>query len=550
MDLTCYVYEGWRPRIRAASSRRQWMDETPDSFAYRCLPLNIANAHGWEVLSPCGFEAEWNGGPAVEDVVVRLDPGAPTGQAPVALFGQGVLTFHLEGLFRTSPGFSLWVGGPPNAAKDGIAALDGVIETDWSPYSFTMNWRFTRPGHVIRFEENEPFCFLFPVERSLLETIRPTIAPIEGAPELKRQFEIWSASRDRFQASVAAEPPASSADAWQKAYYRGVDADGAPGPDDHRSKLRLAEFEGAEAFHQGPPSPRSCPVAHAPTARADPDGAPAAKLAWLLGELERLRTLSPTTGVPRRNGLSAVQFRDEHYAANWPVVMPKEVVRWPAVSRWTPEYLKARIGERPVQVQTCRARDPDYERNMPAHAAEMPFVAFIDQILKDGTGNDTYLTAYNASANAEALAPLLEDLEFLGRFLTKAAHMPHGMFWIGAAGSFTPLHHDLTNNLLLQLAGRKSVLLVSPAETPRLYNDRHVYSRISDLTEPDIVGRFPLLQGLRIHEVIIEPGDVLFIPMGWWHQVRALDFSVTITHTNFRWPNDSYDRYPHEAVAT
>ena len=45
MELTCYVYPGWKPRLRAASPRRAWMDASPESFAYRCLPLGIANAH-------------------------------------------------------------------------------------------------------------------------------------------------------------------------------------------------------------------------------------------------------------------------------------------------------------------------------------------------------------------------------------------------------------------------------------------------------------------------------------------------------------------------
>lgn len=88
------------------------MDNTPEAFAYRCLPLNIANAHGWEILSPCGFEARWNGGPAVEDVAIRLDPGTRPDHAPVALFGQGLLTFHVEGLFKTPPrlqSLSWWV---------------------------------------------------------------------------------------------------------------------------------------------------------------------------------------------------------------------------------------------------------------------------------------------------------------------------------------------------------------------------------------------------------------------------------------------------------
>ena len=86
--------------------------------------------------------------------------------------------------------------------------------------------------------------------------------------------------------------------------------------------------------------------------------------------------------------------------------------------------------------------------------------------------------------------------------------------------------------------------MAAPGETPRLYNDHHVYSRVRDLTEPDILARFPRLDGLHIHRLTLTPGDVLFIPVGWWHQVTALDFSVTITHTNFLWPNDAYADYP------
>ncbi len=114
----------------------------------------------------------------------------------------------------------------------------------------------------------------------------------------------------------------------------------------------------------------------------------------------------------------------------------------------------------------------------------------------------------------------------------------------GPKGSFTPLHHDLTNNLLLQIVGRKVVLMAAPGETPKLYNDHGVYSRVRDITEPDILARFPRLDGIRIHRALLNPGDALFIPLGWWHQVSSLDFSVTITHTNFRWPNDFHATHP------
>ena len=545
MELRCYIHPGWEPRIRAAYPKRGWMDGTPESFAYRCLPLNIANAHGWEILSPCGFEAEWNGGSAVDDVVVRTDPGTRAEQAPVALFGQGVLTFHVEGLFRTPPGFNLWVGGSPNSAKDGIAALGGIIETDWSPYTFTMNWRFTRPNHVVRFDENEPFCFLFPIERRVIEEIEPLILPIGEDPELKHRFEQWSAARDAFQANVAVNPPASPSENWQKFYYRCVDAAGAAGAGDHQAKLRLREFEGAASFHREAARVPACPVSHAPASQAErpADAPPPGKLEWQLASFERLRALSPRSQIPKKAGISADEFLDLHYAANWPVLLQGELEGWPALERWTPDCLKRTVGAQPVEVQVDRKADADFERNMPAHTAGMAFDAFIDRIGLPGAGNDVYLTAYNSAANEAALAALHTDLGFLDKLLDRNDGRPHGMMWIGPAGTFTPLHHDLTNNLLLQITGRKRVLMVAPGETPRLYNDHHVYSRVRDLAEPGIVARFPKLDGLRVHRVVMEPGDALFIPLGWWHQVTALDFSVTITHTNFRWANDFHAAY-------
>jgi Family of unknown function (DUF6065) len=116
--------------IRPAPVEREWMEETDQRYAYRCLPLNIANAFGWEVLCPSGFTAVWDGGKGIPSLQVHPDGGAP---APaISHFMQGILTFHIRCLFRTEPGYDLMVQGPINRPKDGIAPLSGVIETDWS----------------------------------------------------------------------------------------------------------------------------------------------------------------------------------------------------------------------------------------------------------------------------------------------------------------------------------------------------------------------------------------------------------------------------------
>jgi hypothetical protein len=247
MELIAYVFPGWEPQLRPASSRRDWMDASPEQFAYRCLPLKMANAHGWEVLSPCGFTACWTGGMRPEDVTIRCDAGTRPDQAPVALFGQATLTFHLPAIFRTPPGWNLWLSGSPNAAKDGIAPLGGVIETDWSPYSFTMNWRFTRAKHWVRFEAGEPIAFLMPIARDSIESFTARIASVDAEPGLKEAYLAWSASRDAFQARMAAEPPSAPSDKWQKLYYRGLDPNGADACPDHRTKVRACPFSATSA---------------------------------------------------------------------------------------------------------------------------------------------------------------------------------------------------------------------------------------------------------------------------------------------------------------
>lgn len=590
MDFTCYVYPGWAPRIRPASPRRAWMEASPERFAYRCLPLAIANSHGWEVLSPCGFEARWTGGSGIDAVEIRLDPGTEKRQAPVSLFGQGTITFHIEGIFRTPEGWNLWVGGPPNDAKDGIAALGGVIETDWSPYTFTMNWRFTRANHWVRFEENEPICFLFPVQRHALQEIEPKIRPIAEEAGLAEAFEAWSQSRDAFQKWVAETQPSAPADKWQKLYYRGVRPDGSPGPADHASKLRLSPFVQPDGTPLEPPEPRACPVVHQPAAapaaplaaapgilaqaapfqnpalaltlnrlgfdaapqgqapftvpaKPKPNGANGSGLSerrrdWLLAAMERQRNLAAGGAIARVRDLSGDDFLEHYYAVSRPVVIEGAIEDWLARTRWTPDYLKRKVGRAEIEYQAGRAGDPDFELFKDRHKARGPFDAFIDAIRRPG--NDAYLTASNSDANRTALSVLERDTGHLENYLTPGA----GMIWIGPGGTFTPLHFDLTNNFIVQVTGSKQLVVVPPSETPNMYHRRHVFSEVHDLTDPARLAAYPLARQVRAYEVELNAGDILYVPFGWWHQVRARDFSVTLTYTNFRWPNDAWESFP------
>lgn len=293
------------------------------------------------------------------------------------------------------------------------------------------------------------------------------------------------------------------------------------------------------------------------TRRDDADGRamPAERLArdlrkreWLLEVTERQRLYSrAASALERRASLSRDEFLDQYYAPARPVILTGEMAGWPALARWTPWYLAEVVGRRPIEFQGDRDSEPGFEMFKDAHRRSEPFDAFIARITQPGARNDSYVTAYNASRNAEALAPLWRDLGRLEKFLTPTPGDRDGMMWIGPAGTVTPLHHDLTNNFIAQVTGRKRVRLLPASEVGRLYNHRHVFSEISDLEDPAVDGTlYPRIDGARVYGIELGPGEILFIPIGWWHQVKALDFSVSLTYTNFLWPNDASSTYPQD----
>lgn len=237
MRLTCYPTVEPAFVIRPASIYRVWMDSFPDHFAYRCLPVNIANMHAWEILCPFGFEAQWNGGPGKTDIEIRSEADQP--QFALSHFGGGILTLQVGYVFRTPPEYNLWVTGPINVPKDAIVPLTAVIEADWAPYSFTMNWMFTRGQIRVRFQKGEPFCAFFPLTRGLVETVHPEIRDLAVEPEFQKMHAGWCASRKEFLDRVGT-PESRECDAkWQKDYFKGIKPDGTKGVEDHRTKLSL-----------------------------------------------------------------------------------------------------------------------------------------------------------------------------------------------------------------------------------------------------------------------------------------------------------------------
>jgi Family of unknown function (DUF6065) len=239
VKLTAYIMDGQQIKIRPAPLERDWMSAT-GHFAYRCLPLNIANAHGWEILCPSDCSATWGGAAVPQSLQVQSDDAPATA---VSHFGFGILTFHIPCIFQTDTGYDLMVQGPVNRPKDAVAPLSAIVETDWAPFTFTMNWMFTRANTEVTFERGEPICHIYPLKRGYLEACEPRLEPLANNAELQSQFMKWTASRSTFIKELQEPESLARSQLWEKQYFRGLDAFGRPANQTtHYTKLNLRKF--------------------------------------------------------------------------------------------------------------------------------------------------------------------------------------------------------------------------------------------------------------------------------------------------------------------
>lgn len=220
-----------RCRVERASSKREWMDNTQNHYAYRCLPLTIANMMGYHIFLKKPVTAFWDGNKETSSIRIDEDGGG----AACSIFGHGIITFHVDWLISTDDNTNIFITGPSNHYVNNAQALTGVYETDWAPFSFTMNWQLLHPGHV-RFETTDPVCHFFPIPREYIESVPVSIRPLSSNPALDEEYRNFDKSRLAFIKSDHGTD-------WQKNYFKGQYTDGRRCPiSNHQTKINLPEI--------------------------------------------------------------------------------------------------------------------------------------------------------------------------------------------------------------------------------------------------------------------------------------------------------------------
>jgi hypothetical protein len=226
------------------------------------------------------------------------------------------------------------------------------------------------------------------------------------------------------------------------------------------------------------------------------------------------RRLPGISAVPRLGTLDAAGF-EQQAAKGLPFLIPGLASRWP-LSGFTPQTLRERFSDLPV-----RARVGDY-----VNTAFVPDRAMQDMSMLD------YLDL--VAAGTEGLPPYLGNLELraLNRFCYWPAYFKKPgppRFWLGPAGTVTPLHADYDDNIFVQIWGSKRIFLAPPHHDEFLYPreaNALLFGSPFDPEAPDF-DKFPLARAASTIECIVHPGDMLYVPAGWYHQVRSLAFSLS-----------------------
>jgi hypothetical protein len=222
--------------------------------------------------------------------------------------------------------------------------------------------------------------------------------------------------------------------------------------------------------------------------------------------------------------ISKDDFEKNYLNARKPLIIKNMARQWPAYKKWTLDYMKSVVGDQTVPLYDSAKADPSKPIN--ASAADMKFADYVDLIKDKPT--DLRIFLFDPIKHAPKL---LEDYiapkNLMGGFLDSYPNM-----FFGGKGSVTFLHYDidLAHIFHTHFNGRKHVVLFENKWKERLYQIPFATYALEDydVENPDF-DKFPGLKGVTGFEAYLEHGDTLFMPTGYWHWMKYLDGSFSIS---------------------
>lgn len=238
--------------------------------------------------------------------------------------------------------------------------------------------------------------------------------------------------------------------------------------------------------------------------------------------------------LPAQQRMSAAWFWWHCRTRNTPLHLRAGADRWRIRSTWTLEDLISRAADVPVTLASTPEGVFDYNVNTAKVAVTeqegMPFARAAQAVMEMSAGGAGHAYIQQQSINEKF--PMLAAEVDRPQWLDPAKMMYEVNLWLGSRGCFSPLHFDMADNFLVQLRGRKLVMLFDKRDHANLYpNTGQQLPHCSqvDVRNPDLA-RYPLYADARPCVVLLEAGDALYIPKRWWHAVHSIDLALSVNY--------------------
>lgn len=229
------------------------------------------------------------------------------------------------------------------------------------------------------------------------------------------------------------------------------------------------------------------------------------------------------------NNISPADFRQNYYLPRVPLIIKELSHTWPAYTKWDWNFLKSAAGDKKLGIYNNTKSDA----YTPINKADdyTSFGQYIDMISQGPA--EWRIFFFNIFAHAPQLKKDFAWPDHLLKGFLK--RLP--VLFVGGKGSITHMHFDidLPNIIHTQFLGRKKVLLFPYKEQHKLYRKPFEVLSLADFsnynTEHSKVDleQFPAIKYANGYEVILEHGDTLFMPSGYFHHMEYLDSGFAMT---------------------
>ena len=231
-----------------------------------------------------------------------------------------------------------------------------------------------------------------------------------------------------------------------------------------------------------------------------------------------------SSSIERVSAIDESDFKRRYVSAGKPVVITDLCQSWPAYYKWDLAYLAQIAGDELVPLYNSRpTRDRLHQHAAQTHIKLRDFIGLLER-----GERDLRMFFYNLLENAPAL---LEDIEYPAVGLKFFRRLP--VLFMAGRDAKVQMHYDidLANLLLCHFGGPKRVLLIDPRQSGHMYQVPFSFSSLGDIDfdDPDF-NRYPALAELHGLTTVLQHGEALFIPSGYWHYIyyEEIGFSLTL----------------------